>query len=155
MACQTVVTQYILPLNQKCVCLEASHCQMPKLEAFPPLSLPMCPVPPNLLLALCVQILSQSMRKGASLLPGPRQLQGGNLTFLRYPLCARSCGGRVLLFISSSRFRWPHFREEKDEGRDGTRLAGAHGCWWWGPSTNFCLPGFVAFGLWQCPTPRV
>lgn len=36
MACQTVVTQYILPLNQKCVCLEASHWQMPKLEAFPP-----------------------------------------------------------------------------------------------------------------------
>lgn len=37
MACQAIVTQYILPLNQKCVCLEASHWQMPNLEAFPPL----------------------------------------------------------------------------------------------------------------------
>lgn len=66
MACQTVVTQYILPLNQKCVCLEASHWQMPKLEAFPPLPPPM-PCFPNTppRLALFVQILSQSVRNRA------------------------------------------------------------------------------------------
>ena len=54
------------------------------------------------------------------LLLGPWQLQGRNLTVLGDLLCPHSRAKRALLFNSSSRLLWPHFREDKREGRDGT-----------------------------------
>lgn len=117
MACQTVVTQYILPLNQKCVCLEASHWQMPKLEAFPPLPPPFT-VPPNPLSALSVQILSQSMRNWALPPIWAMMAPGKKLDIYQAPtVCQPICWAYP--FTSSRHLQWPHFRKVKNEDRDG------------------------------------
>lgn len=112
MACQAIVTQYILPLNQKCVCLEASHWQMPNLEAFPPLPC-LTPCSPKPFFILCIQILHQGMRNWAFLPLGPCQPQGRNLTFIRHQLCARSCSGSISAFPPQSCLWRPHLERRK------------------------------------------
>lgn len=115
---------------------------------------PGCPVPPNLL-TLCVQILSQSLRKRPPS-SWAKATAGRTLDNPRDLLCPHSCAKHVLLFTSSSRFLWPHFREDKSEGRDGTCVAQARGGQWWGP--QYRLLPVQLHSLWlveQCPTPHM
>lgn len=126
MACQAIVTQYILPLNQKCVCLEASHWQMPNLEAFPPLPC-LTPHPPepllyslhpesslgheNLGLPSSWAVSASGKKLDVHLAPAVCQL----------PLWVYQC------IYSSELFAVAPFREQKDEERDGIRLSEVHG----------------------------